>query len=48
MYSFEGDFRRKPQQNLAGASSRQNMSRDALLLKAQQERLKREVRIIHF
>ncbi|XP_077295571.1 ubiquitin-protein ligase E3C isoform X2 [Arctopsyche grandis] len=42
MYSFEGEFRRRPQQNLAGASAYQNLSRDALLKKAHQERIKRE------
>lgn len=44
MYSFEGDFRRKPQQNLAGASS-QRQHRDALILQSQQQRQKREVTI---
>ncbi|XP_028158775.1 ubiquitin-protein ligase E3C [Ostrinia furnacalis] len=43
MYSFEGDFRRKPQQNLAGASS-QRQQRDALILQSQQQRQKREER----
>lgn len=42
MYSFEGDFRRKPQQNLGGASASHKTNRDALLHKAQQERQKRE------
>ena len=40
MYSFEGDYRRKPQQNLAGASRRDEKA--ALLQHAQLERLKRE------
>ncbi|XP_063238622.1 ubiquitin-protein ligase E3C isoform X2 [Bacillus rossius redtenbacheri] len=40
MYSFEGEFRRKPQQNLAGASKKHE--RDELLHKAQFERQKRE------
>lgn len=40
MYSFEGDYRRKPQQNLAGASRRDEKS--ALLHHAQLERFKRE------
>ncbi|XP_011496921.1 PREDICTED: ubiquitin-protein ligase E3C [Ceratosolen solmsi marchali] len=40
MYSFEGDYRRKPQQNLAGASRRDE--RNALLQHAHLERLKRE------
>lgn len=43
MYSFEGDFRRKPQQNLAGASSQRKTDRDALILQTQQQRQKREV-----
>lgn len=42
MYSFEGDFRRKPQQNLGGASSNRT-ERDALILQLQQQRQKREV-----
>lgn len=46
MYSFEGEFRRRPQQNLAGASAYQNLSRDALLKKAHQERIKREVSLM--
>lgn len=40
MFSFEGDYRRKPQQNLAGASKRGE--RTALLQHAQLERQKRE------
>ncbi|XP_012278709.1 ubiquitin-protein ligase E3C [Orussus abietinus] len=40
MYSFEGDYRRKPQQNLAGASRRSEKT--ALLQHAQNERSKRE------
>lgn len=46
MYSFEGDFRRKPQQNLAGASAQRKTDRDALILQSQQQRQKREVRYI--
>ncbi|GBP11040.1 Ubiquitin-protein ligase E3C [Eumeta japonica] len=44
MYSFEGDFRRKPQQNLAGASA-QRKDRDSLILQTQQQRQKREISI---
>lgn len=40
MFSFEGDYRRKPQQNLAGASRRDEKA--ALLQHAHLERLKRE------
>ncbi|XP_069702572.1 ubiquitin-protein ligase E3C isoform X1 [Periplaneta americana] len=40
MYSFEGEFRRKPQQNLSGASKKHE--RTELLQRAQNERLKRE------
>ncbi|XP_008557305.1 ubiquitin-protein ligase E3C [Microplitis demolitor] len=40
MYSFEGDYRRKPQQNLAGASKRNEKS--VLLQHAHLERMKRE------
>lgn len=40
MYSFEGDYRRRPQQNLAGASRRDEKA--ALLQHAQLERNKRE------
>lgn len=43
MYSFEGDFRRKPQQNLGGASAQRKTDRDALILQSQQQRQKREV-----
>ncbi|XP_052758997.1 ubiquitin-protein ligase E3C [Galleria mellonella] len=42
MYSFEGDFRRKPQQNLAGASAQRKTDRNALILQSQQQRQKRE------
>ncbi|XP_047985069.1 ubiquitin-protein ligase E3C [Leguminivora glycinivorella] len=42
MYSFEGDFRRKPQQNLSGASAQRKTNRDALILQTQQQRQKRE------
>lgn len=41
MYNFEGQFRRTPQQNLAGASVK--CAREELLRKAQADRLKREV-----
>lgn len=41
MYSFEGEFRRRPQQNLSGASKKQE--RNELLQRAQNERQKREV-----
>lgn len=41
MYAnFDGDFRRRPQQNLSGASSK--LSRQEIIQKAQQERQKRE------
>lgn len=40
MYSFEGDFRRRPQQNLAGASA--HGDRLALIERAHQERQRRE------
>lgn len=40
MYSFEGEFRRRPQQNLSGASKKQE--RNELLQRAQNERHKRE------
>lgn len=40
MYSFEGDYRRRPQQNLSGASRRDEKA--VLLQHAQLERLKRE------
>ncbi|CAH2236380.1 jg10760 [Pararge aegeria aegeria] len=42
MFSFEGDFRRKPQQNLAGASAQRKTDREALILQSQQQRQKRE------
>lgn len=45
MYSFEGDFRRKPQQNLAGASAQRKTDRDSLIQQSQQQRQKREVNI---
>lgn len=41
MYSFEGQYRRIPRQNLAGASVHHN--RDEILHKAHTDRLKREV-----
>ncbi|KFM61319.1 Ubiquitin-protein ligase E3C, partial [Stegodyphus mimosarum] len=40
MYSFEGEFRRRPQQSLGGASRK--VAREELLHKAQIERLQRE------
>uniref|UniRef100_A0A1B6EYS1 Ubiquitin-protein ligase E3C n=1 Tax=Cuerna arida TaxID=1464854 RepID=A0A1B6EYS1_9HEMI len=40
MYSFEGEFRRTPEQNLSGASKKEK--RDELLNRAHHERLKRE------
>ncbi|XP_047364383.1 ubiquitin-protein ligase E3C [Vespa velutina] len=40
MYSFEGDYRRKPQQNLSGASKRDEKA--IFLQHAQLERLKRQ------
>ncbi|CAF4795444.1 unnamed protein product [Pieris macdunnoughi] len=42
MYSFEGDFRRKPQQNLAGASAQSKTDRDGLIHQSQLQRQKRE------
>ncbi|VVD01449.1 ubiquitin-protein ligase E3C [Leptidea sinapis] len=42
MYSFEGDFRRKPQQNLAGASGQRKTDRDSLIHQTQLQRQKRE------
>lgn len=40
MYSFEGEYRRTPQQKLCGASS--VLDRDQLLTHARQQRLERE------
>lgn len=40
MFSFDGDFRRRPQQNLGGAS--QKSDRLSLIRRAQSERQKRE------
>jgi hypothetical protein len=40
--NFEGDYRRRPQQNLAGASRKDG--RHELLTKAQEERRRRQVR----
>lgn len=40
MYSFEGDYRRKPQQNLSGASCQ--VDKTKFLRNAQMERMKRE------
>ena len=44
MFSFEGEFRRKPIQSLGGASKHQQ--RDLFLQKTQLERQKREVRTL--
>lgn len=44
MYSFEGEFRRVPQQNLAGASKQEE--RQELLHRAHEDRLKREVTFV--
>lgn len=41
MYSFEGEFRRKPEQNYAGASVHEPVSN--LIQRARHEREKREV-----
>lgn len=41
MYSFEGQYRRVPKQNLAGASIQQKT--DELLNKVHRDRMKREV-----
>lgn len=46
MYSFEGEFRRLPEQNLSGASRKEE--REELLLRAHVERLKREVSLVHY
>lgn len=43
MYSFEGDFRRRPEQNYAGASVHEPVIN--LIQRARYEREKREVRI---
>lgn len=40
-YSFEGNPKSRPEQNLSGASKK--MTRDILLQKTQEERLKRQV-----
>lgn len=42
MYSFEGQYRRVPKQNLAGASTQQKT--DELLNKVHRDRMKREVK----
>lgn len=45
-YSFEGNYRTKPEQNLSGAS--QKYSRDVLLQRAHEERQKRQVKnVLH-
>lgn len=41
LYAFEGNFRKRPEQNLSGASKKH--TRDALLQKAHEERQKRQV-----
>ena len=43
-FAFEGDFKRKPEQKLGGRSIVE--SRNTVILKAQEERNKREVRAI--
>lgn len=40
-YSFEGNFRPKPEQNLSGSSKKQ--TRDVLIQRAHEERQKRQV-----
>ena len=40
MYSFDGDFKTKPEQNLSGATRE---SREQFLQRAQRERQRREV-----
>lgn len=45
MYSFEGQYRRVPKQNLAGASVQPK--KDELLHKVHEERMKREVIFIY-
>lgn len=42
-YSFEGNIKSRPEQNLAGASKK--LTRDLLLQKTQEERRKRQVYI---
>lgn len=42
MYSFEGDFRRRPQQNLGGVSSMKKTDRESIILQSKQQRQKRE------
>lgn len=44
MYSFEGEFRRKPQQTFVGASKKHE--RDELLHRVHLERIKREASLI--
>lgn len=41
MYSFEGEFRRTPEQNLAGASRKEHLNE--LINRAHFERFQREV-----
>lgn len=43
-YSFEGNYRTRPEQNLSGASRK--YSRDVLLQKAHEERQKRQVCLV--
>lgn len=44
MWSFEGDYRRKPQQRLGGASKSRNIERLDLLSQLKADREEREVR----
>lgn len=43
MWSFEGDYRRKPQQRLGGASKSRNIERTDLLNQLKLDREEREV-----
>lgn len=43
-YSFEGNHRGKPEQNLSGASKK--LTREALLQKTHEERRKRQVNVL--
>ena len=44
MWSFEGDYRRKPQQRLGGASKTRNIERSDLLNQLKADREEREVK----
>lgn len=44
-YSFEGNYKPKPEQNLSGSSKKQ--TRDVLLKRAHEERQKRQVSIVY-